>query len=222
MNRHRMMGLCLLAAGLSAAYEAKAQRTYEEMELLTVNEQVTTVITASEPVRLVDISTDKVAGDQPLDNIIRLKPKEAGHEDGEVLAIVTIVTERYRTQYALLYTTRMKEAVTDNGDDRTGQTHLELSGEDTERGEQGAPHNHAAEQHLCCGRLFLHRFLDRKQDTYPIRHRRDTGEARRQESLESDQLAGHRTATGIGAGTRQVVQAGLPQCDCRAEDDLSQ
>ncbi len=60
-----------------------------------------------------DISTDKVVGDQPLDNIVRLKPKEAGHEDGEVLAIVTIVTERYRTQYALVYTTRMREAVTD-------------------------------------------------------------------------------------------------------------
>lgn len=113
MNRHRIMGICLLATWLSAAYEAKAQKTYEEMEQLTVNEHVTTVITASEPVYLVDISTDKVAGDQPLDNIIRLKPKEAGHEDGEVLAIVTIVTERYRTQYALLYTTRMKEAVTD-------------------------------------------------------------------------------------------------------------
>ena len=91
----------------------RAQRTYEEMEQLTVNERVTTVVTASEPVRLVDISTDKVAGDQPLDNIVRLKPKEAGHEDGEVLAIVTIVTERYRTQYALVYTTRMREAVTD-------------------------------------------------------------------------------------------------------------
>ena len=78
-----------------------------------VNEQITTVITASEPVRFVDISTDKVAGDQPIDNIIRLKPKESGHEDGEILAIVTIVTERYRTQYALIYTTRMKEAVTD-------------------------------------------------------------------------------------------------------------
>lgn len=50
MNRHRMTGLFLLAAGLCAAYEAKAQKTYEEMELLTVNEQVTTVITASEPV----------------------------------------------------------------------------------------------------------------------------------------------------------------------------
>ena len=41
-------------------------------------------------VRFVDISTDKVAGDQPIDNIIRLKPKESGHEDGEILAIVTI------------------------------------------------------------------------------------------------------------------------------------
>ena len=82
--------------------EVRAQRTYEEMEQLTVNERVTTVVTASEPVRLVDISTDKVAGDQPLDNIVRLKPKEAGHEDGEVLAIVTIVTERYRTQYAFI------------------------------------------------------------------------------------------------------------------------
>ena len=107
------MTLLLLSAGVFAGHEAKAQRTYEEMEQLTVNEQVTTVITASEPVRLVDISTDKVAGDQPIDNVIRLKPKEAGHEDGEVLAIVTIVTERYRTQYALLYTTRMQEAVTD-------------------------------------------------------------------------------------------------------------
>ena len=109
----RMMTLLLLSASVFAGHEAKAQRTYEEMEQLTVNEQVTTVITASEPVRLVDISTDKVAGDQPIDNVIRLKPKEAGHEDGEVLAIVTIVTERYRTQYALLYTTRMQEAVTD-------------------------------------------------------------------------------------------------------------
>ncbi len=87
-------------------------RTVVQMEQLTVNEQVTTVITASEPIRFVDISTDLVAGDQPINNTVRLKPKEAGHEDGEVLAIVTIVTERYRTQYALLYTTRLTEAVT--------------------------------------------------------------------------------------------------------------
>ena len=113
MNWKKIAMSFLLAAGLPLARNAQAQTTYEEMEQLTVNEQITTVITASEPVRFVDISTDKVAGDQPIDNIIRLKPKESGHEDGEILAIVTIVTERYRTQYALIYTTRMKEAVTD-------------------------------------------------------------------------------------------------------------
>lgn len=106
--RQFAMALFLGAATMGAT----AQTTYKEMEQLTVNEQVTTVITASEPIRFVDISTDLVAGDQPINNTVRLKPKEAGHEDGEVLAIVTIVTERYRTQYALLYTTRLAEAVT--------------------------------------------------------------------------------------------------------------
>lgn len=107
-----------IAALILCAFSAMpvmAQQTYEEMEQLTVNEQVTTVITATEPVRFVDISTDKVVGDQPINNTIRLKPKEGAdvHEDGEILAIVTIVTERYRTQYALIYTTRLQEAVTD-------------------------------------------------------------------------------------------------------------
>ena len=111
-----------LLSGIVSADAVYAQQTYEEMELLTVNEQVTTVITASEPIRFVDISTDKVAGDQPLSNTIRLKPKEGAHEDGECLAIVTIVTERYRTQYALLYTTRLQEAVADKEVQQTEKT----------------------------------------------------------------------------------------------------
>ena len=110
MNIQKILSLAL---GITFSATAFAQQTYEEMELLTVNEQVTTVITASEPIRFVDISTDKVAGDQPINNTIRLKPKEAGHADGDILAIVTIVTERYRTQYGLIYTTRMNEAVSD-------------------------------------------------------------------------------------------------------------
>jgi conjugative transposon TraN protein len=105
------LGAVLLCA--TSLLTASAQQTYNEMEQLTVNENITTVITASEPIRLVDISTDKVAGDKPIENVIRLKPKEGGHEDGAVLAIVTVVTERYRSQYALVYTTRMEEAVTD-------------------------------------------------------------------------------------------------------------
>ena len=103
----------LFLMGLLPWLNIEAQTTYMEMEQLTVNDRVTTVIIASEPIRFVDISTDKIVGDQPISNTVRLKPKENTYADGEVLAIVTIVTERYRTQYALLYTTRMEEAVTD-------------------------------------------------------------------------------------------------------------
>ena len=113
MNTFKKIGVLMMCA--LSAMPMMAQQTYEEMEQLTVNENVTTVITASEPIRFVDISTDKVVGDQPINNTIRLKPKEGAdvHADGDVLAIITVVTERYRAQYALLYTTRLQEAVTD-------------------------------------------------------------------------------------------------------------
>lgn len=97
---------------IAAALPTFAQSTFQEMEVLTVNEQVTTVVTAGEPIRFVDISTDKVAGDQPINNVIRLKPKKEA-ADGDILGIVTVVTERYRTQYGLVYTSRISEAVTD-------------------------------------------------------------------------------------------------------------
>ena len=64
--------LCIASASLLGA-----QETASGLELLTVNDQVTTVITATEPIRFVDISTGKVAGDQPLSNTLRLKPKES-------------------------------------------------------------------------------------------------------------------------------------------------
>ena len=113
MKRSRIFGLA--AVVLLSAAPVMAQKTMDDMQYLTINENVTTVITASEPVRFVDISTDKVAGDQPISNLVRLKPKEGMeiHHDGDVLAVVTIVTERYRSQYALIYTSRMDEAVTE-------------------------------------------------------------------------------------------------------------
>ena len=112
MKTFKKLGVLLCAL---SATPIMAQQTYEELEQLTVNENVTTVITASEPIRFVDISTDDVVGDQPINNTIRLKPKEGAevHEDGDIIAIVTVVTERYRSQYALVYTTRLTEAVTD-------------------------------------------------------------------------------------------------------------
>ena len=106
--------LVCLAFSLSVI-TAKGQTTMDDMQYLTINENITTVVTASEPVRFVDISTARVVGDQPISNTVRLKPKEGmeTNRDGDILSVVTIVTERYRTQYALIYTSRMEEAVTE-------------------------------------------------------------------------------------------------------------
>ena len=84
MNTFKKIGVLMMCA--LSAMPMMAQQTYEEMEQLTVNENVTTVITASEPIRFVDISTDKVVGDQPINDTIRLKPREGAnvHGDGDV------------------------------------------------------------------------------------------------------------------------------------------
>lgn len=103
----------LVSALLFTVARAVAQSTFAEMEQLTVNENVSTIITASEPIMMVDISTDSVVGDRPLDNVLRVKPKTGNHQDGDILGIATIITERYRTQYALVYTSRIEEAVSD-------------------------------------------------------------------------------------------------------------
>ena len=105
--------LAILVMAATVSIGAYAQKGFRDMEQLTVNENITTLITASEPVRLVDVSTDSVAGDKPLDNVIRLKPTSGHHKDGDMLGVVSIITERYRVQYALIYTSKPEEAVSD-------------------------------------------------------------------------------------------------------------
>lgn len=51
---------CVVALSVASVAASWGQKTYNDMQMLTVNENVTTVITASEPVRFVDISTEKV------------------------------------------------------------------------------------------------------------------------------------------------------------------
>jgi len=105
----------LLSISLPMADVVNAQITCNEIQTLKVNEKVTTVVTSPEKIKLVDISTEEVAADQPLENIVRFKPKTdfSKNEEGKMLAVVTIVTERHRVQYALAYTSDVMEAVTD-------------------------------------------------------------------------------------------------------------
>ena len=57
-----------------------------------VNEEVTTHIIMPENIRLVDISTDKIVGNQCADNIVRIKPA-ARLYDNELAGTVTVIGE---------------------------------------------------------------------------------------------------------------------------------
>ena len=73
------------------------------MKTLYVNEEVTTHIIMPEPIRLVDISTQKIAGNQCADNIVRIKPVNRMFEH-ELAGTVTVIGERNMVQYDIVYT----------------------------------------------------------------------------------------------------------------------
>ena len=79
MKNIKKRAFSLLFMCLGVTLGTFAQMGFNNMEQLTINEHVSTVITASEPIRLVDISTDSIVGDKPLDNVIRRKPATGNH-----------------------------------------------------------------------------------------------------------------------------------------------
>ena len=71
-------------------------------EKIYVNRDVTTHIVMPEPIKLVDISTPKIAGNQCTDNIVRIKPyhdegdsiRSGGYTENELLGTITLIGER--------------------------------------------------------------------------------------------------------------------------------
>ena len=79
---------------------AKAQD--KVLSTLYINKDVTTHLIMPETIKLVDISTDYVVGNQVNDNIVRIKP-DTILTDGETAAVVTVIGERHIAQYKLVY-----------------------------------------------------------------------------------------------------------------------
>lgn len=78
-------------------------------QVIFANEQVTTHIIMPEPIKLVDLSTKKVVGNQCTDNIVRIKPSEKMIE-GEICATVTIIGERHIAQFNVVYVSKPAQA----------------------------------------------------------------------------------------------------------------
>jgi len=91
---------------MDSADAQTSQTTDMSLGTIYVNEQITTHLVMPETIRLVDISTDTIVGNQVNDNIVRLKPKGA-MQDYEQAGIVTVIGERHIAQYKLVYRTCM-------------------------------------------------------------------------------------------------------------------
>ena len=98
-----LFALVAMATMTTGAVNAQSkQATDFGLGTIYVNEQVTTHLIMPETIRLVDISTDTIVGNQVNDNIVRLKPKGV-MQDYEQAGIVTVIGERHIAQYKLLY-----------------------------------------------------------------------------------------------------------------------
>lgn len=67
-----------------------------------VNEQVTTHIIMPENIKLVDISTGNIIGNQCADNIVRIKPAGRMY-DHELAGTMTVIGERHIAQFNIVY-----------------------------------------------------------------------------------------------------------------------
>lgn len=79
-------------------------------EKIIVNSEVTTHIVMPENIKMVDLSTTKIIGNQCADNIVRIKPFiEADsvlthYREGELMGTLTLIGERHLAQYDVVYT----------------------------------------------------------------------------------------------------------------------
>lgn len=84
---------------------------------ILVNSGVTTHIVMPENIKLVDISTDRIMGNQCTDNIVRIKPSapndsvQVDYKGNELLGTVTLIGERHIAQYDIVYTREPGSAV---------------------------------------------------------------------------------------------------------------
>ena len=105
--------LTLTILSISPAFADNSGRN-----VIQVNRQVTTHIVMPENLKMVDISTDEIIGNQCADNMVRLKPVVTDSifggrtfNHGDFLGTITMVGERHVAQYDIIYEEDPSKAV---------------------------------------------------------------------------------------------------------------
>ena len=85
-------------------------------EKILVNSEVTTHIVMPENIKMVDLSTTKIIGNQCADNIVRIKPfieadsVPTHYRECELMGTLTLIGERHLAQYDVVYTSAPSRA----------------------------------------------------------------------------------------------------------------
>jgi conjugative transposon TraN protein len=102
--KSKILLAAICALGIAGSASAK--------EKIYVNDEVTTHIVMPENIRMVDISTTKIVGNQCADNIVRIKPAATDdsesdkpcYRENELMATLTLIGERHMAQYDIIFT----------------------------------------------------------------------------------------------------------------------
>lgn len=100
--KSKILLAAICALGISCNASAK--------EKIYVNDEVTTHIVMPENIKMVDISTTKLIGNQCADNIVRIKPYidndsvQTYYRENELMATLTLIGERHMAQYDIIFT----------------------------------------------------------------------------------------------------------------------
>lgn len=100
--KSKVLLAAVCALGITGSASAK--------EKIYVNDEVTTHIVMPENIKMVDISTTKLIGNQCADNIVRIKPFidndsiRTYYRENELMATLTLIGERHMAQYDIIFT----------------------------------------------------------------------------------------------------------------------
>lgn len=107
MDKFMKLALFVLIAlfSLPSSAQTEAGKNKEDLRIIYIHKDISTHLVSPEAVSYVDISIPDIIGDIPQPNTIRVKPTKAGAS-----GVITIIGERYMTQYLLVYTEDLSKA----------------------------------------------------------------------------------------------------------------
>lgn len=114
--KHLIFAFFLVLAGFGLSAQVLTTVQVNDLPSIIITKDVSLHILSPEPIRYVDISTNAIVGDLPVNNVLRLKvlPDSAGHLKDFIgnSPVVTIVGESFIAQYRLIYLPGAKAAAT--------------------------------------------------------------------------------------------------------------